>query len=53
MFGAWGWTPREPIRVALRLGISSGRARMDPMTYCRLGFKNVQGVRISPLRRFL
>jgi hypothetical protein len=53
MFGAWGWTPRAPLQTALRLGISEGHARMDAMTYWRLGFKNVQGARISPLRRFL
>jgi hypothetical protein len=53
MFGAWGWTPKAPLQTALRLGISAGRATMDPMTYLRLGFKNVQGAQISPLRRFL
>jgi hypothetical protein len=53
MFGAWGWTPKAPLRTALRLGVSAGHARMDPMTYLRLGFKNVQGAQISPLRRFL
>ncbi|MDX6358034.1 MAG: hypothetical protein QOH37_1088 [Nocardioidaceae bacterium] len=53
MFGAWGWTPKAALQTALRLGISEGHARMDPMTYWRLGFKNVQGAQLSPLRRFL
>jgi hypothetical protein len=53
LFGAWGWTPKAPLQSALRLGVSEGHAKMDPMTYWRLGFKNAQGARISPLRRFL
>lgn len=53
MFGAWGWTPKEPLQALLRRGISDGHARMDPLTFLRLGFKSVQGTRISPLRRFL
>jgi hypothetical protein len=53
MFGAWGWVPKAPLQAALRRAVSDGHARMDPMTFWRLGFQNVQGARISPLRRFI
>jgi len=53
MFWAWGWTPKAPLQEALRRAATSNRARMDPMSYWRLGFRNDQGTRISPLRRFI
>jgi hypothetical protein len=53
MFGAWGWTPKSPLQTVLRRAVSDGHARMDPMTYWRLGFQNTQGAQISPLRRFI
>lgn len=53
MFWAWGWTPKAPLQEALRHAVTSSRARMDPMSYWRLGFRNDQGARISPLRRFI
>ena len=53
MFWAWGWTPKAPLQEALRRAVTSTRARMDPMSYWRLGFTNDQGARISPLRRFI
>ena len=53
MFWAWGWTPKAPLQEALRRAATSNRARMDPMSYWRLGFRSDQGARISPLRRFI
>jgi hypothetical protein len=53
MFGVWGWTPKAPLQTVLRRAVSDGHARMDPMTYWRLGFQNAQGAQISPLRRFI
>ncbi len=53
MFWAWGWTPKAPLQEALRHAVTSNRARMDPMSYWRLGFTRGQGAQISPLRRFL
>ena len=53
MFWAWGWTPKAPLQEALRRAVTSNRARMDPMSYWRLGFRNDRGARISPLRRFI
>lgn len=53
MFWAWGWTPKAPLQEALRHAVTSNRARMDPMSYWRLGFRRDQGAQISPLRRFL
>jgi hypothetical protein len=53
MFGVWGWTPREQLQIVLRRAVTSSHARMDPMTWWRLGFRNEQGARISTLRRIL
>ena len=53
MFWAWGWSPKAPLQEVLRKAATASRARMDPMTYWRLGFKNDQGARISPLRRIM
>jgi hypothetical protein len=53
MFIAWGWSPKAPLRAALRQAISATHAKMDPMTWWRLGFRNDQGARISVLRRFI
>jgi len=53
MFGVWGWTPKAELQAMLRHAVSTSRARMDPMTWWRLGFRNDQGARISPLRRLV
>jgi hypothetical protein len=53
MTGAWGWTPKAPLQAALRTAVSEGHARMDPLTFRRLGFSNVQGARIGRRRRVL
>jgi len=53
MFGVWGWTPKSELQRVLRRAVSASRARMDPMTWWRLGFRNDQGARISLLRRVL
>jgi hypothetical protein len=53
MFWAWGWTPKAPLQEALRRAVTSSRARMDPMSFWRLGFRNDRGARMSPVRRFL
>ena len=53
MFWAWGWTPKAPLQEALRHAVTSNRARMDPMSYWRLGFTRDQGAQVIPLRRFL
>ncbi|WP_344042356.1 hypothetical protein [Nocardioides panacihumi] len=53
MFGAWGWTPKREFQAVLRRAVADSHARMDPMTWWRLGFRNDQGVRVSPLRRFI
>jgi hypothetical protein len=53
MFGAWGWTPKAELRAVLRRAVTTSHARMDPMTWWRLGFRRDQGVRISLLRRIL
>ena len=53
MFSAWGWTPKAPLQEALRHAVTSNRARIDPMSYWRLGFTRDQGAQVSPLRRFL
>jgi hypothetical protein len=53
MFWAWGWTPKTPLQEALRRAVTASGARMDPMSFWRLGFTNDRGARISPVRRFL
>jgi hypothetical protein len=53
MFGVWGWTPKAELRSMLRQAVVTSRARMDPMTWWRLGFRHDQGARISPLRRLV
>jgi hypothetical protein len=53
MFGAWGWSPKAPLQEVLRAAVATSHARMDPMTWWRLGFRNDQGVRISPWRRII
>ena len=53
MFWAWGWTPKSPLQEALRSAVTASRARMDPLSFWRLGFTNDRGARISPARRFL
>jgi len=53
MFGAWGWTPRREFRTLLRQAVVDCHARMDPMTWWRLGFGNDQGARVSPIRRLI
>ncbi len=53
MFGTWGWSPKGPLQEVLRRAVATSHARMDPMTWWRLGFRNDQGARISPLRRIL
>lgn len=53
MFWAWGWTPKAALQRVLRRAVTSGHARMDPMSYWRLGFRNDQGARVSPVRRFI
>jgi len=53
MFPAWGWSPRTPLQAVLRDAVIASHARMDPMTWARLGFRNDQGDRISWIRRFI
>jgi hypothetical protein len=53
MFGVWGWTPKDALRTELRRAVTTAHARMDPMTWWRLGFRNDQGARISLLRRII
>ena len=53
MFLAWGWSPKSALQAVLRDAVASSHARMDPMTWWRLGFRNDQGARISLLRRFV
>jgi hypothetical protein len=53
MFPAWGWSPKTPLQAVLRNAVIASHARMDPMTWARLGFRNDQGDRISWMRRFI
>ena len=53
MFWAWGWSPKAPLQAVLRQAISDTHARMDPMTWWRLGFVQGHGARISWVRRFI
>jgi hypothetical protein len=53
MFPAWGWSPKAPLQAVLRDAVVASHARMDPMTWVRLGFRRDQGARISWLRRFI
>ncbi|HEY3528782.1 MAG TPA: hypothetical protein VGK78_06490 [Nocardioides sp.] len=53
MFGVWGWTPKAELQTVLRRAVTTSHARMDPMTWWRLGFRNDQGARISLLRRIM
>lgn len=53
MFPAWGWSPKTPLQAVLRTAVTVSHARMDPMTWWRLGFRNDQGARISWMRRLM
>jgi len=53
MFPAWGWSPKTSLQELLRNAVVASRARMDPMTWVRLGFRNDRGHRISWVRRFI
>ena len=53
MFPAWGWSPRTPFQAVLRNAVVASHARMDPMTWARLGFRRDQGAQISWIRRFI
>ena len=53
MFPAWGWSPKTPLQAVLRNAVIASHARMDPMTWARLGFHNDQGAWIGWIRRFI
>ena len=53
MFWAWGWSPKALLQSVLRDAVVASRARIDPMTWWRLGFSPGRGARISRVRRFI
>ncbi|WP_151081852.1 hypothetical protein [Nocardioides cynanchi] len=53
LFPAWGWSPKKSLQTVLREAALDTGADIDEMSYWRLGFRNNEYVKVSPLRRFL
>jgi hypothetical protein len=53
IFPSWGWAPKRALQSVLREAALDTVADIDEMSYWRLGFRNSEHVKVSPLRRFL
>ena len=50
---AWGWEDRKTLMELLRHAVLRSHAKMDPLTFWRLGFKPSGNHQVSRLRRWL
>lgn len=50
---AWGWEDRGLLMEHLREGVLESHAKMDPLTFWRLGFKQSGNRTVSRWRRFI
>jgi hypothetical protein len=53
LFPAWGWSPKRALQTVIREAALDTGADIDEMSYWRLGFRNSEYVKVSPLRRFV